>query len=142
MTAYMFSIDSMVQATMTINTYGIILWQPETYLVNKKWEIHTIHRLWLSRRWLIAPWLQVVGHMPRKYLQFVWYSRETFTIDVYKFRWWQFGKFLVGHQFCQILAMPKFPSIYHKRGKIYWAKLSRFLRILWKFFHEYLAIAK
>ena len=31
---------------------------------------------------------------------------------------------------------------YRKRGKIHWAKLSWFLRVLQKFFHKYLAIVK
>ena len=30
-----------------------------------------------------------------------------------KFGWWKFGEFLVGRQFCQILAAPKFPSIWY-----------------------------
>ena len=40
---------------MSTNLYGIILWQMETYLVNEKWEIHMIHRPWLSRRWSMVP---------------------------------------------------------------------------------------
>ena len=39
------------------------------YFVNKKWEIHTIHRLCMAiKRWLMIPQLQVVGHVPKRYL--------------------------------------------------------------------------
>ena len=57
MTAYTFYVyRSNFEATMTINLYGIILWQMETYFVNKKREILTIYRLWLSRRRLMVPY--------------------------------------------------------------------------------------
>ena len=52
MTAYTFCIGSMIRgmfkATMSTNLYEI-LWQMETYFVSEKWEIHAIHKLWLSR---------------------------------------------------------------------------------------------
>ena len=67
MIAYVFWINSMVKATVSTNLYGIILWQMYTYLVNKKQEIHMIHKPWLSRRWSMVLQLQVVEHVPRKY---------------------------------------------------------------------------
>ena len=57
MTAYTFYVYRLnFEATMTINLYGIILWQMETYFVNKKREIFTIYRLWLSKRRLMVPY--------------------------------------------------------------------------------------
>ena len=49
---------------MSTNLCGIILWQMETYFVNEKREIHTIHMIAIKK--VIDGTLQVVGQVPRK----------------------------------------------------------------------------
>ena len=54
----------------------------------------------------MVPQLQVFGHVPKKYLPI-----NLFDIHVKLYRCEKFGEFLVGHQFRQVLAALKFPSI-------------------------------
>ena len=61
MTAYTFYI-----ATMTTNLYGIILWQMETYFMNKKPEIHMHDLQAVAIKKTIDGTLQVIRHVSRK----------------------------------------------------------------------------
>ena len=97
-----------------IYIYGTILWQMETYFVNEKREIHTIHRSCMAvKRCPMVPHLQVVGHIPKKYLPINLidiHIRLYRCVKIWMLKTW---RILVGRQFCQILVAPKFPSIWY-----------------------------
>ena len=69
---------------MSINLYGIVLWQMETYFVNEKREIHTIHGY---QEVIEGTHLHAVGHMLKKYLPI-----NLFDIQVRLYKCLKFGQ--------------------------------------------------
>ena len=85
---------------MSTNLYGTIIWQMETFFVNEKREIHTIHRPWLSGGNQWYPNCKLLStFLIKNYL-----SINLFDIHVRLYRlvkiWMvKFGEFLVGRPF-------------------------------------------